>query len=882
MSDNSSIYGDDDAHSNEANTTQSDNDSENTVYEADDYDYADLWQDLDDDGDNDDHTTTDSDNNSNNSDNLNNSNNFDADGSSSSSASKKSKLPPGVATHNYHAAKDKADAENDRLARRVVDHNIEVDMGRSILTHNAVTRFLKTDEARDLPPLKLVSALIHTINGDIRAYNSLIQPIIGPNGKPKAPHSSEFLPMVQRLNAHDLKDVLLHRHIIVNIAPSNRNSDPELDMLAYYDDDPNSETYGLYINDNKKLRNLAQQYNFELNDNGFKDILSLLRAQAPRIDRRVDKDLIAVNNGIFNYKTKTLEPFSPDYVFLSKSIVSYNPDATLPVITTPHGDTWDIESWMLDLANDSPELCETIWQIIGAIIRPYVSWNKAAWFYSEQGNNGKGTLVELMRNICGPQTYASVPLADFSKEFMLEPLTRAQAILVDENNVGTYIDQAANLKAIITNDVISINRKYRSPIAYQFYGFMVQCLNEMPRVRDRSESFYRRQLFVPFNKSFTGVERRYIKDEYMSRTDVLQYVLKRVLNDMDDYYELSEPPETQEALNEYRLANDPVRAFWDVFAHDFAWDALPYEFLYDLYTQWHKHTSPGGAPVGYRKFIQDIKNIAEADTATMWQQPNSQGRFRPGSMMSNPEPLIEDYGLHNWENAKAKPHTLTRCIPAPLKDYYRGLVRIDRGSQADIQDPVDNTAANTPDNTANTADNTDTVADNAADNAADNDAATAQTTANQPQAAAPNNDAIIAAAYPAVSPEVDTAKAAPGGDSDNTVTSFVTEDEPAQRTAPAAHPDPVDGGSSAGASRPTPDASVPDAPTVHPAPDSSLDNNSTNVEEANTTDHETNKLDTQDTTAHPDASSDASGLRPRFLAPESTGAEGEHGFFDQH
>lgn len=840
MSDNSHIYGDDDALSNGADDANPDN-TDNAVYSADDF--ADLWEGLDDstdttdstdDTDNADSTAADVDTDDHTSTNLGNSDSVEG-------STPKSKLPPGVATHNYHAAKDKADAENDRLARRVVDHDIEVDMGRSILTHNAVTRFLKTDEARDLPPLKLVSALIHTINGDIRAYNSLIQPVIGPNGKPKAPHSSEYLPMVQRLNAHDLKDVLLHRHIIVNIAPSNRNSDPELDMLAYYDDNPESETYGLYINDNKKLRNLAQQYNFELNDNGFKDILSLLRAQAPRIDRRVDKDLIAVNNGIFNYKTKTLEPFSPDYVFLSKSIVSYNPDATLPVITTLHGDTWDIESWMLDLANDSPELCETIWQIIGAIIRPYVSWNKAAWFYSEQGNNGKGTLVELMRNICGPQTYASVPLADFSKEFMLEPLTRAQAILVDENNVGTYIDQAANLKAIITNDVISINRKYRSPIAYQFYGFMVQCLNEMPRVRDRSESFYRRQLFVPFNKSFTGVERRYIKDEYMSRTDVLQYVLKRVLNDMDDYYELSEPPETQEALNEYRLANDPVRAFWDVFAHDFAWDALPYEFLYDLYTQWHKHTSPGGAPVGYRKFIQDIKNIAEADTATMWQQPNSQGRFRPGSMMSEPEPLIEDYGLHNWENAKAKPHTLSRCVPSPLKDYYRGLVRIGGGSQPNTTDDEDNAvdAAGTVD-TANTAGavNTATTPANAADTAPAGSApenSTPENTAAQipnQQVAAPDNATIIADAQPAVSPE-------------NNATG-----EQTQHTTPAAHSSHVDGESSATPSRPAPD-SVP-------------------------------SQDNQDNTAHPDASTDASGLRPQFLAPESTGAEGEHGFFDQH
>ena len=94
---------------------------------------------------------------------------------------------------------------------------------------------------------------------------------------------------------------------------------------------------------------------------------------------------------------------------------------------------------------------------------------------------------------------------------MLEPLTRATAIIVDENDVGTYIDKAANLKAIITNDAISINRKFKQVISYRFYGFMVQCLNEMPRIKDKSDSFWRRQLFIPFTKCFTGAERKYIK-----------------------------------------------------------------------------------------------------------------------------------------------------------------------------------------------------------------------------------------------------------------------------------------------------------------------------------------------------------------------------------
>ena len=73
------------------------------------------------------------------------------------------------------------------------------------------------------------------------------------------------------------------------------------------------------------------------------------------------------------------------------------------------------------------------------------------------------------------------------------------------------MDKAANLKAIITGDPVSMNRKFKKPVSYCFHGLVVQCLNEMPRIRDKSDSFYRRQLFIAFTKCFTGVERKYIK-----------------------------------------------------------------------------------------------------------------------------------------------------------------------------------------------------------------------------------------------------------------------------------------------------------------------------------------------------------------------------------
>jgi putative DNA primase/helicase len=179
--------------------------------------------------------------------------------------------------------------------------------------------------------------------------------------------------------------------------------------------------------------------------------------------------------------------------------------------------------------------------------------------YSEKGNNGKGTLCVLMRQLVGEGRYASIPLKDFGKDFMLEPLIRATSVIVDENDVGTYIDKAANLKAVITGDTIQVNRKFKQPIFFKFKGFMVQCLNEMPRVKDKSDSFYRRQLFIPFTKCFTGAERKYIKDDYLKRKEVVEYVMYKVLN--INYYEFDVPEACKNALEEYKEFNDPVRQF---------------------------------------------------------------------------------------------------------------------------------------------------------------------------------------------------------------------------------------------------------------------------------------------------------------------------------
>lgn len=528
-------------------------------------------------------------------------------------------------------------------------------------TQNEISRettsaYLAGLDKRRLPsPAAIEESLIAATNKEFEVENG---------GR----YGSHKILLLKRLTFAQVAQILIELHRVVRIAPSGRNTDRDLDLLAIYVDEGEDE--GIYATSEDYIRSVARQYNRELTINDAREVMTVLREEAPRVSRCSDRDMIAVNNGIFDYKTKRLLPFDPDLVFLSKARVDYDPNAMSPGITTPENTTWEVEDWMNTLSDD-PEIVELLWEILGAIVRPHVRWNKMAWFFSTQGNNGKGTLVELMRNLVGTASYASIPIADFGKDFMLEPLTRASAILVDENDVGTFIDRAANLKAVVTNDVISINRKYKTPIAYQFWGFIVQCLNEFPRIKDKSESFYRRQLFVPFQKSFTGAEKRYIKDDYVARDDVLRYVLKRVLH--MDYYVLSEPEATRLVLDEYKGFNDPIRAFWEEFDEAFMWDLLPFPFLYDLYKAWFAKTNPSGSPTGRNVFINELVTIVAK--STRWYCADKSAKIRSASRMSQPEPLIARFDLKDWMNPTyTGSDPLKKSIVTPLPNY-RGLQR---------------------------------------------------------------------------------------------------------------------------------------------------------------------------------------------------------------
>lgn len=498
---------------------------------------------------------------------------------------------------------------------------------------------------------------------DIRTYIDMTNKII-PKGDTKIRTLDKLTPAM-------IADVetSLHPGRLRKINMSGEKNDSQCVIGLYQTD---GDDRGIYSTDENALRALFRRYCYTMTDKEFYGIISRLYETLPASYPTSDRDLIAVGNGIFDYKTKTLMDFSPDYVFTAKSKVDYNPTAKNVVIHNPDDNTdWDVESWMQELSDDS-EVVDLLWKLLGAIVRQNVSWNKSAWLYSETGNNGKGTLCELMRQLCGDGSYASVPLSDMGKDFMLEPLVGVTAIIVDENDVGTYIDKAANLKTLITGDVLTINRKFQKPISIRFHGMMVQCLNEMPRLKDKTNSLYRRQLFIPMTKCFTGMERKYIKQDYLHRKEVLEYVLYKVLH--MTYYELPTPDSCAKALDEYKEFNDPVLQFVREILPDLTWDLAPFGFLYDLYRAWYRKNFSGEQFISKQTFVKDL--ISDLGDVPEWSCPDKKKSWRPNGKMDVAEPMIAEYDLRDWMNPQyvSSKDIDKRCMPV-LKATYKGIIR---------------------------------------------------------------------------------------------------------------------------------------------------------------------------------------------------------------
>lgn len=376
--------------------------------------------------------------------------------------------------------------------------------------------------------------------------------------------------------------------------------------IAIYD-----SVTGIYTQNNNMFYQFFRMVEPALNESRCKDVLFTLNTDYTIKTKSLthNSNLIPVGNGVYNTDTDKLEPFNSNYVFTTKVATNYNENAT----TSPNINGWNIEKFMLELANNDHEEEKLLWQIITCVINPNLVNEQAFFLYSEQGSTGKGTFQTLLTNLVGSNNKANLKVTEFNQRFALSRLLGKILCIGDDIEPDTYIKETGNFNSVITRDPVTIEYKGQNAFNTILILTVVQSSNGLPKFNN-VEGAKRRLCIVPFNHQFKDDEKNpLVKNNYLYRKDVLEYVLHKALH--NHFTKLISPQVVQKAQDEYMQTANSVYAFkhdfWDVVTSKLNIELFPLDYLYSWYKRYCEHASYEA--ISLRKFSKKFKLIVKKE-----------------------------------------------------------------------------------------------------------------------------------------------------------------------------------------------------------------------------------------------------------------------------
>lgn len=333
---------------------------------------------------------------------------------------------------------------------------------------------------------------------------------------------------------------------------------------------------GIYTQNEDLMRKIISWLEPSLDHRKAGTVLYHLKMQADFKPKTISRILIPVKNGVFNLQTKELEPFTPDYVFTSKIATPYNANPKLPII-----DGWNVEDWIKGLASHEEDTEDLLWQVISACMNGNYTRKQSIWLYSD-GNTGKGTLQQLIMNLVGFDNVAMLKLPQFGERFATSMLEGKVCVIGDDVPANVYIDDSSVFNSFITGDPIMIEQKNKPAYSATFNMTTIQSTNGLPRIHNKSNGTYKRFLIIEFKQVFSKENDNWrIKEEYIKRPDVLEYVLHKAIN--MDFEKFITPKSSEELLENYKIENDPVRDFKASVFDNFQSTRIPVYLVYQYY-----------------------------------------------------------------------------------------------------------------------------------------------------------------------------------------------------------------------------------------------------------------------------------------------------------
>ena len=344
---------------------------------------------------------------------------------------------------------------------------------------------------------------------------------------------------------------VIAKFLLTHIPIIKSGSNEDTALLFFYD-----FSKGIYTSNDDYIKTCIKKIEIRYKLTKLKDVTEDLRANTRfRKPQRLDY-LIAVGNGLFNTKTKELEPFDPKHFITAKVDTNYNTKA-LTNYELIKNTYFNFDEWLKSIACNDDEIVTLLWQLINEAVNPNKTRRKIAIMLGN-GTNGKSTFRQMMINLIGDINISVSTPHELQSRFGLTSLEGKICNYGDE--VGTKpLDEMDKLKSISSGESVNYERKNKDVRNYDFKTLLMFNSNEIPPIKDKSDAVLNRLLIIPFKANFEGVKDESIKDEKLNNKIILEYILYTALH--LDFDKFIIPEAVKKQLLNYRQENDSVFSF---------------------------------------------------------------------------------------------------------------------------------------------------------------------------------------------------------------------------------------------------------------------------------------------------------------------------------
>lgn len=335
---------------------------------------------------------------------------------------------------------------------------------------------------------------------------------------------------------------------------------------------------GIYIEDNEFLQDLIMLIFPSATEKQAFDALYKIAHQSPI--KRTQTEYTAIGKQLYNNITGEFEPFNPKVIVTRKIKTAYNPYAKEPII-----DNWKVTEWLKELFDNDKEQYQLAIQIIKASVTGQ-SLKKIFWLYGE-GGTGKGTFQQLLINLVGLENVASLKITDLNKSrFTTSILLGKSLVIGDDVQKDAIIKDTSDMFSLATGDIMTIEDKGKKPYSLRLNMTVVQSSNGFPRMNGDISAINRRFRILAFSSNFKNKPNTAIKDDYINRSEVLEYLVKLAietpLKDIN-------PKQSQTLLDEHQKDINPVLDFVEkTFREDLISEFIPNDFIWYCWKQYQE------------------------------------------------------------------------------------------------------------------------------------------------------------------------------------------------------------------------------------------------------------------------------------------------------